>query len=69
MLFEHNVAMHIKRTDLNLIIIVKKVLRFYNKLSWYRTKEILYGDGLACEVSQTNPTPECELNNTKFYGG
>ena len=29
----------------------------------------LHGDGLACEISQTNPTPEYEVSNTDCYGG
>ena len=28
---------------------------------WDRRKEILYGNGLAVEVNQNNPTPECEV--------
>ena len=36
---------------------------------WDRRKEILYGNGLVVEVSQNNPTPECEVNGTECYDG
>ena len=48
---------------------------WYDKVSnflvsvWDRRKEILYGDNLPCEDSQTNPTAECEMNGTECYGG
>ena len=35
---------------------------------WDRRKEILYGNGSVLEVSQTSPTPECEVNGTECYG-
>ena len=38
-------------------------------LIWERRKEILYGDGLAGDVSQNNPTPECKANGSNCYGG
>ena len=34
---------------------------------WDRRKEIIYGTGSVVEVSQKNPTPECEVNDTKCY--
>ena len=36
---------------------------------WERRKEILYGNGPPIEVSQNNPTPECEVNGTRCYDG
>ena len=36
---------------------------------WDRKKKILYGSGSSDYVSQTNPTPECKVNCTKYYGG
>ena len=36
---------------------------------WNRSNKILYGDGLAFEVNQNHPTPECEVNGTEFYDG
>ena len=36
---------------------------------WDRRKEILYGNEIVAEVSQNNPTPECEVNGTEFYDG
>ena len=36
---------------------------------WDRRKEILYGNGLVGNVSQNNPTPECEVNGTECYDG
>ena len=36
---------------------------------WDRMKEILYGYGSIGEVSQNNPTPECEVNSTECYDG
>ena len=48
---------------------------WYNKVGdfvmsvWDRRKEILYGNGSLGEVSQNNPTQECEVNGTECYGG
>ena len=43
----------------------------YSKITvyylWDGREEVLYGDGSACEVSQTNPTPEWEVNGTECY--
>ena len=36
--------------------------------SWDRSKEISYDDGSSCDVSHTNPTPDCEVNGTECYG-
>ena len=36
---------------------------------WERREEILYGNGLVCEVNQNNPTPECGVSGTKCYDG
>ena len=36
---------------------------------WNRRKEILYGNGQVYEISQTNPTRECDVNGTECYGG
>ena len=46
---------------------------WYNKVGdffmsvWNRRKEILYGSGSIGEVSQNNPTPECEVNGNEYY--
>ena len=32
---------------------------------WDRRNEILHAEGSACKVSQTNHTPECEVNGTE----
>ena len=48
---------------------------WYNKVGdfvmsvWDRRKEILYGNGSLGEVSQNNPTQECEVNGTEYYDG
>ena len=36
---------------------------------WDRRKEILYGNRSIGEVSQNNPTLECEVNGTQCYDG
>ena len=37
---------------------------------WERRKEIVYGKrGLVCNVSQNDPTLECEANGNNFNGG
>ena len=47
---------------------------WYNRIGdffmsvWDRRKEILYGKGSACKVSQNNPTLECKANNNNCYG-
>ena len=35
---------------------------------WDWRKEILYGGGSACVVSQSNPTPEYEADGIECYG-
>ena len=53
----------------------QSVVSWYNRVGdfllpvWDKKKEILYGNGSTDYVSQTNPTPECEVNDTKCYGG
>ena len=42
-------------------------LEIFKMLVWGRRKEILYGSGSIPEVSQHNPTPECEVNGTECY--
>ena len=36
---------------------------------WDRRKEILYGNGTACETGRDNPTRECVVNGTECYDG
>ena len=35
---------------------------------WKRRKEILYGEGSACKVSQNDPTLDCEAKGSNSYG-
>ena len=34
-----------------------------------RRKEILHGNGAACDISQIYPTPECKVNGSECYDG
>ena len=31
--------------------------------------KLVCSDGSACDVGQTNPSPECEVIGTEYYGG
>ena len=38
-------------------------------LVWEKRKELLYGEGSACKVSQNDPTLECEASGSNCNGG
>ena len=64
-----------RRAVKKLLLIDDECSYWYNRVGdfllsvWDRRKEILYGNGQVYEVSQTNPTRECEVNGTECYGG